>query len=56
MELEAEVARLRAELDEARAEAREAVAGTHRQYRRDLVPLSTDAGPDPVGPYAPTAA
>ncbi len=40
MELEAEVARLRHELAATRAEAREAVAVTHRQYRRDLVPLS----------------
>ena len=40
MELEAEVARLRRELAVTRAEAREAVAITHRQYRRDLVPLS----------------
>ena len=40
MELEAEVARLRHELAATRAEAREAVAITHRQYRRDLVPLS----------------
>ncbi len=39
MELEAEVARLRAELDTTRAEAREALALTHRQYRRELVPL-----------------
>ncbi len=39
MELEAEVAMLRAELDRLRAEAQEAVASTHRQYRRDLVPL-----------------
>ena len=39
MELEAEVATLRAELDRLRAEAQEAVARTHRQYRRDLVPL-----------------
>jgi MerR family transcriptional regulator, heat shock protein HspR len=39
MELEAEVAALRAELDRLRAEAQEAVARTHRQYRRDLVPL-----------------
>ena len=40
MELEAEVARLRQELVATRAEAREAVAVTHRQYRRELVPLS----------------
>jgi MerR family transcriptional regulator/heat shock protein HspR len=39
MELEAEVSRLRSELDEARREAREAVERTHRQYRRDLVPV-----------------
>ena len=40
MELEDELARVRAELAEARAEAQEAVERTHRQYRRDLVPLS----------------
>jgi MerR family transcriptional regulator, heat shock protein HspR len=40
MELEAEVIRLRAELAEARLEGREAVAATHRRYRRDLVPVS----------------
>ena len=40
MELEAEVDRLRAELEVARAEAREEVAVTHRRYRRELVPLS----------------
>jgi len=40
MELEAEVERLRAELDVARAQAREEVAVTHRRYRRELVPLS----------------
>jgi len=38
--LEEEVRRLRAELQQARAEARAAVEETHRQYRRDLVPLS----------------
>jgi MerR family transcriptional regulator, heat shock protein HspR len=37
--LEAEVARLRHELAEARRQAVEAVEDTHRQYRRDLVPL-----------------
>jgi MerR family transcriptional regulator/heat shock protein HspR len=40
MELEAEVVRLRQELAATRADAREAVAVTHRQYRRELVPLS----------------
>jgi MerR family transcriptional regulator, heat shock protein HspR len=40
MELQAEVARLRQELAVTRAEAREAVAVTHRQYRRELVPLT----------------
>jgi MerR family transcriptional regulator/heat shock protein HspR len=40
MALEAEVARLHAELDRIRAERDEAVAETHRHYRRDLVPLS----------------
>lgn len=40
MELEAEVARLRAELAQIRLEAREAVAATHRRYRRDLVPVT----------------
>jgi MerR family transcriptional regulator, heat shock protein HspR len=37
--LEAEIARLRAQLDAERAKARDALAQTHRQYRRDLVPL-----------------
>jgi MerR family transcriptional regulator/heat shock protein HspR len=40
MELEDELARLRQELAEARAEAQQAVERTHRQYRRDLVPIS----------------
>ncbi|MDA8392388.1 MAG: MerR family transcriptional regulator [Actinomycetota bacterium] len=39
MELEAEVARLNAELERVRREAAEAVERTHRQYRRDLVPV-----------------
>jgi MerR family transcriptional regulator, heat shock protein HspR len=39
LELEAELARARAELDELRREAAQAVEETHRQYRRDLVPL-----------------
>lgn len=40
LELELEVDALREELDEVRAEAREAVERTHRKYRRDLVPVS----------------
>jgi MerR family transcriptional regulator/heat shock protein HspR len=39
LELEAEVARLEAELDRARRQALEEVERTHRQYRRDLVPI-----------------
>jgi len=42
LELEAEVDRLRAELTAVREEAREVVERTHRQYRRDLVPLRQD--------------
>lgn len=37
--LEAEIARLRAQLDAERVRARDALDQTHRQYRRDLVPL-----------------
>jgi MerR family transcriptional regulator, heat shock protein HspR len=48
LELESEVARLRGELDRARAEGREAVERIHRQYRRDLVPF--DAAPIPYVP------
>ena len=39
LQLESELSRLSAELVEVRAQALEAVAATHRQYRRDLVPL-----------------
>jgi MerR family transcriptional regulator/heat shock protein HspR len=39
IELESELAALRAELARAQAEARAAVEQVHRQYRRDLVPL-----------------
>lgn len=39
MELEAENERLRQQLAQARLDAQEAVDQTHRQYRRDLVPL-----------------
>src|SRR5215475_12220616 len=40
LELEAEVERLRAELDAVRRKAIEDVERTHRKYRRDLVPLT----------------
>src|ERR1700722_16382161 len=39
LELEAEVERLTEELERVRDEARESVEQTHRQYRRDLVPV-----------------
>lgn len=39
MELEDEVAHLKADLEVAREAARMAVEQTHRHYRRDLVPL-----------------
>lgn len=39
LELEEQLARLRAELEELRSEAAEAVKRTHRMYRRDLVPV-----------------
>ncbi len=39
MELEDELARVRRDLEETQAQAREAVERVHRQYRRDLVPL-----------------
>ena len=45
MALESEIARLRAELEMTRAAAREAIEQTHRQYRRDLVPVSTNRLP-----------
>jgi MerR family transcriptional regulator/heat shock protein HspR len=41
LELETELARVRAELERVRHEAADAIRETHRQYRRDLVPLST---------------
>ena len=40
LELESEIARLRRELAEAQQDARAAVEDTHRQYRRDLVPVN----------------
>ncbi len=39
IELEAEVDRLRGEVARLEEESRQAVERTHRQYRRDLVPL-----------------
>src|SRR5690242_7952387 len=45
MELEDEVARLRRQLDNVIAEAREAVERTHRQYRRELVPVKQTPAP-----------
>jgi len=39
LELEAEVFRLRAELEAAQRQVSEEVERTHRQYRRDLVPV-----------------
>jgi MerR family transcriptional regulator, heat shock protein HspR len=39
LELEADVARLQAEIERIRAEAKDAVEKTHRHYRRDLVPV-----------------
>jgi MerR family transcriptional regulator/heat shock protein HspR len=40
LELEAELATVKDQLRAAREEADQAVAQTHRQYRRDLVPLN----------------
>jgi MerR family transcriptional regulator/heat shock protein HspR len=40
LELEAEVARLEAELHRARRDADERIADTERRHRRDLVPVS----------------
>jgi MerR family transcriptional regulator/heat shock protein HspR len=45
IELEDEVARLRRELARTREEALEAVQRTHRQYRRDLVPVKNSPAP-----------
>ena len=39
IELEDEVRRLHAEIDQLKEQARQAVDQVHRQYRRDLVPL-----------------
>ncbi|MGH9082567.1 MAG: heat shock protein transcriptional repressor HspR [Acidimicrobiales bacterium] len=45
LELEAEVVRLRAELERTRQEARDAIARVHRHYRRDLVPVERSLVP-----------
>src|SRR5580658_5055937 len=45
LDLEDEVARLEVELATVRSDARQAVEETHRQYRRDLVPLSQSPVP-----------
>ena len=45
MELEEEVARLRRPLNDVISEAREAVERTHRQYRRELVPVKQTPAP-----------
>ena len=45
MELEDEVVRLRAQINQLAREAREAVERTHRQYRRDLVPVKQSPVP-----------
>ena len=45
LQLEAEVSRLRDELEAARNQAVDAVAATHRHYRRDLVPLNQSPMP-----------
>ncbi len=45
LELEAEVARLRGQLAKVKAEAEEAIDRTHRQYRRDLVPVEKSPVP-----------
>ncbi len=43
--LETEIARLHTELERTRADARMAIETTHRHYRRDLVPVSTNRLP-----------
>lgn len=52
LKLEAEIDRLASELEQLRAESREALEQTHRLYRRDLVPLRQLPAPGnrPGGP------
>ena len=45
MELEAELAHLRRQLDEVVQDARDAIERTHRQYRRELVPVKQTPAP-----------
>ncbi len=45
MELEDEVARLQAQMSQLARETREAIERTHRQYRRDLVPVKQSPVP-----------
>jgi MerR family transcriptional regulator/heat shock protein HspR len=45
LELEAEVRRLGAQLDQVRREAREAIERAHRHYRRELVPFNQSPMP-----------
>jgi MerR family transcriptional regulator/heat shock protein HspR len=45
MQLEDELASLRAELEATQAEARRVIEKVHRHYRRDLVPLSQSPVP-----------
>ncbi len=40
LEMEAEIGRLRRELDRVRRQAEEAIDAAHREHRRDLVPVS----------------
>jgi MerR family transcriptional regulator/heat shock protein HspR len=47
LELELEVARLRNQMERLVREAKEAVERTHRQYRRDLVPVRQTPVPYP---------
>ena len=45
LQLEAELAQLREQLVQVQSQALDAVAATHRQYRRDLVPLRQSPAP-----------
>jgi len=45
MELEAELAHVRRQMAEVVQDAREAIERTHRQYRRDLVPVKQTPTP-----------